>query len=75
MLNTAQRALAVGLLVGATFGAALGVPAGAIIVSAASADALPACQYEDGNPDGQPCSWTDPDTGRAFYVDSANYRG
>lgn len=37
--------------------------------------ALPACQYEDGNTDGQACTWTDPDTGRAYFVDSANYRG
>lgn len=48
---------------------ALGVPMQAAPV------ALPACQFEDGNPDGQPCTWTDPDTGRAFYVDPANYRG
>lgn len=35
---------------------------------------LPACVYEDGNTNGQPCTWTDPDTGRQYWVDSANYR-
>ena len=35
---------------------------------------LPACQYEDGNPDGEPCFWTDPDTGRKYYVTSEEYR-
>ncbi|WP_165614651.1 hypothetical protein [Mycobacteroides chelonae] len=47
---------------------ALGVP-----LPAAPA-ALPVCQFEDGNPDGEPCMWTDLDTGRAFYVGSENYR-
>lgn len=70
MVTAAQRvAFAAGLFIGLC----VGIPSGAAIVTA-SAYALPACQYEDGNPDGQPCSWTDPDTGRAFYVDSANYR-
>ena len=40
----------------------------------AAADALPACQYEDGNTDGSECLWRDPDTGREFYVESSNYR-
>lgn len=40
----------------------------------ASAAPLPACQFEDGSPNGQPCIWTDPDTGRQFYVDSEGYR-
>lgn len=35
---------------------------------------LPSCEQEDGNADGAPCLWTDADTGRTFYVDSANYR-
>lgn len=34
---------------------------------------LPPCTEEDGNTDGAPCVWTDPDTGRLYYVDSANY--
>lgn len=34
----------------------------------------PACQYEDGNPDGTECAWADPDTGAVFWVDSSNYR-
>jgi hypothetical protein len=32
------------------------------------------CQYEDGNPDGTPCRWTDPDTGTQYRVNSDNYR-
>lgn len=36
--------------------------------------ALAACLYEDGNPDGLPCNWTDPDTGRVYQVDGSEYR-
>lgn len=36
--------------------------------------ALPVCQYEDGNPDGSACVWTDPGTGTAYFVKSENYR-
>ena len=32
------------------------------------------CAYEDGNPDGLPCLWFDPDTARPFLVDGSNYR-
>lgn len=72
MLTTIQRALfGVGLLVGV----ALGIPTGTVLAARASAEPLAACAEEDGNPDGQPCTWVDPDTGRAFFVDSANYRG
>lgn len=70
MLTTHRVLFSVGLLVGA----ALGLPAGAVVVVDASAAPLPACQYEDGNPDGSACMWTDPDTGAAYFVDSANYR-
>lgn len=35
---------------------------------------LPVCDYEDGRIDGQPCMWTDPDTGTDYFVDSRNYR-
>ncbi|SLH06678.1 Uncharacterised protein [Mycobacteroides abscessus subsp. abscessus] len=35
---------------------------------------LPVCEQEDGNTDGAPCNWTDPDTGAVYYVDSSNYR-
>ena len=31
------------------------------------------CEYEDGDPSGQPCLWTDPDTGTVYVVDSSNY--
>lgn len=37
-------------------------------------DGLVRCQYEDGNPDGLPCVWTDPDTGDLYYNDGSNYR-
>lgn len=46
----------------------------AATIFAPDALALPACQFEDGNPDGQPCQWTDPDTGRSYYVSSEAYR-
>lgn len=32
------------------------------------------CAEEDGNTNGLPCTWIDPDTGDAYNVDSANYR-
>ena len=38
------------------------------------ASELPACQFEDGNTNGKPCNWVDPDTGITFYVSSENYR-
>ena len=59
------RAIAAAAIVAAALGIAAPV---------ASAQPLPACQYEDGNVDGQPCLWVDPDTGYGYYVDSANYR-
>lgn len=49
--------------------------AGAHLASASPGpQVLPPCQYEDGNPDGTYCFWTDPDTGTGYYVDSENYR-
>jgi hypothetical protein len=35
---------------------------------------LPPCQAEDGRLDGQPCWWTDPDTGTRYYISSEEYR-
>lgn len=32
------------------------------------------CANEDGNVDGKPCLWADPDTGNRYYVTSDNYR-
>lgn len=32
------------------------------------------CQFEDGDPSGEPCLWTDPDTGKVYVVDSSNYK-
>lgn len=40
----------------------------------ADAQSLPTCEYEDGNTDGTPCNWTDPDTGTVYRVSSENYR-
>lgn len=40
----------------------------------ATAAPLPQCQFEDGNEDGLPCAWVDPDTGKVFIVGSENYR-
>ncbi|CPR33687.1 Uncharacterised protein [Mycobacteroides abscessus] len=40
----------------------------------ADARSLPTCEYEDGNTNGMPCNWTDPDTGTAYLVSSENYR-
>lgn len=65
MMRTVITALAIAL--------APLVPAPADL-PATPATQLPTCAYEDGNTNGLPCTWTDPDTGRAFYVDSANYR-
>lgn len=50
----------------------IGLPT--VVEATAHAQPLPVCQEEDGNTDGLPCSWTDPDTGAVYYVDSANYR-
>jgi hypothetical protein len=54
----------------AAFGALLALG----FATAPHAPALPPCAHEDGNTDGRPCAWTDPDTGRSFYVTSENYR-
>lgn len=35
---------------------------------------LPYCLHEDGNLNGKPCVWSDPDTGTEYMVDSGNYR-
>lgn len=40
----------------------------------ADAQPLSTCEYEDGNTNGMPCNWIDPDTGTAYLVDSFNYR-
>jgi hypothetical protein len=63
------RAIAVAGIVAAALG---------IVAPIASAQTywlpLPACEFEDGNPDGRPCLWIDPDTGNGYYVESDNYR-
>ena len=60
------------LAIGALLGAAIGIPIGPAIISAA-ADPLPTCQHEDGNPDGTACDWTDPNTGATFHVQAHTY--
>lgn len=40
----------------------------------ADAQPLSTCEYEDGNTDGMPCNWVDPDTGTVYRVSSENYR-
>lgn len=64
-----MKALTVALIASAGF-----ITWGLYFSDQAGAGPLPACQYEDGNPDGLPCTWTDPGTGRQLYVDSSNYR-
>ena len=54
--------------------AQIAVMLGALAFAEPADIALPPCQYEDGNTDGMPCMWTDPDTGRAYYVESENYQ-
>ncbi len=44
------------------------------VLVASPTSAVTPCAYEDGNPDGTQCIWTDPDMGTAYSVDSANYR-
>lgn len=46
----------------------------AATIFAPDALALPSCRYKDGNTDGRPCVWIDPDTGRGYYVSSEAYR-
>lgn len=57
-------------------GLAVGV-VGTVVAYSATPPAyqnLPSCAHEDGNPDGKPCWWSDPDTGTRYYVTSENYR-
>ncbi len=72
-MNGTTVAFIGGLIVGAIVGVFPGMALGAIAVPA-QAHQIPACVEEDGNPDGLPCMWADPDTGRGFYVTSENYR-
>lgn len=69
MTSTWKQLAIATLTVGAFW---VGLPS--VLEATAHADQLPVCQYEDGNTDGKPCNWTDPDTGHAYYVDSSNYR-
>jgi len=51
----------------------LGTAAG-YAATAPKYEKLPTCAEEDGNKDGKPCWWTDPDTGTRYYVTSENYQ-
>lgn len=57
-----------------TLTVALGVCVAPTTHPHAGAQPLPACEYEDGNTNGMPCEWTDPDTGKFYRVSSENYR-
>ena len=43
-------------------------------MSIADPGELASCQFEDGNPDGNPCLWVDHDTGRSYVSLSEGYR-
>ncbi|WP_131588735.1 hypothetical protein [Mycolicibacterium phlei] len=58
--------IAVSTLIGAAIGAS-------VVYGSPTTAAVPACIYEDGNPDGLPCIWVDPDTGAQYYNDGSNY--
>jgi len=68
---TKTRGLAL-VIAGTLIGSA--VTAGIAYSLTPTYEKLPACAHEDGNPDGNPCWWTDPDTGTRYYVTSENYR-
>lgn len=89
MRLTIRNAILVGSITGAIFwpvldllhGIAKAEPscAGASITldgvpSAVALCRLPQCAQEDGNVDGKPCLWIDPDTQGVYYVESENYR-
>lgn len=61
------------LLAAALITAAIGAPLAGPTIAIASAHQLPACQHEDGNPDGTACDWTDPNTGAIFHVQAHTY--
>lgn len=74
-LTTTRLAFAGGLFIGVILGIGTGAAIADVTASAEPwVPALPACQFEDGNPDGSACDWTDPDTGAVFHVESHNYR-
>jgi hypothetical protein len=70
-MRSALRPLAF-ILAGLVIG--VGVTAAAAYSLTPTYEKLPACVEEDGNKDGKPCWWTDPDTGTRYYVTSENYR-
>lgn len=61
-----------GLVAGAILGA--GIAATVAYAVAPVYEKLPTCVNEDGNPDGKPCWWSDPNTGTKYYVTSENYQ-
>lgn len=67
------RSIAAALVLAAAAATAPGITPVAF-AQTSPVDGLAVCQYEDGNPDAQPCVWTDPDTGRLYFNDGANYR-
>lgn len=74
-----RGAILTGSILGALFWPALDTAMARAECSGASIDGQPValctpCPYEDGSPDGQPCLWTDPDTGKVYYLESEAYR-
>lgn len=66
------------VIVTALVSACIVIGLGELYIARASADRVmvevSTCQYEDGNPDGMPCMWIDPDSGEGYLVSSENYR-
>lgn len=54
--------------------AAIAFPTLLVDVRALERPSIPFCLYEDGNPNGKPCLWVDPDTGAMWQVESEGYR-
>ena len=54
--------------------ALIAVPTLTVDLRALERPSVPFCLYEDGNPNGKPCLWVDPDTGAMYHVESENYR-
>ena len=68
------RSIAIVIAAKATLAAGLALGFLAAPHGVVQAEPTTSCPYEDGDPDGTPCMWTDPDTGAQYYVNSDNYR-
>jgi hypothetical protein len=68
------RSIAIVIAAKATLAAGLALGFLAAPHGVVQAEPTTSCPYEDGDPDGTPCMWTDPDPGAQYYVNSDNYR-